>query len=238
MGGKLIWALVLVTSIVLSACSTTGSAQNTTAAPTSTQAVGSQATNPSTSASAQAPALQPCSLITAQEASDLLEAGVQAPVESNQACVYNSLPEGRQSVSVSAAQGLDTQGILDNQILMLENAGVNIDQHELEYLQSLEGNQDFVGFFEELVADANGAKSVRARLVEDNANGYWAWFTSPGQAQGSLVLVRGNTMVEVNLVVYEGSDENATLEAARAQADLAFQRLPAEFVLPALNEAP
>jgi hypothetical protein len=251
MGGKAKWTLVLGTWILILACNTGGlvdatatslNNKQTTGAPpgsvnsTATQPAQTQPANISQATQTPPPTLQLCSLINAQEASDLLESGVQAPQEVDQACVYKSLPEGRNSVSVSAAQGLDTQNILDNQILMLENAGVNLDQHELEYLQSLEVNQDFSAFFEELVADANGAGSVRARLVTDNANGYWAWFTSSNQDQGALVLVRGDTLVEVDLVVYEGSDENATLEAARTQADLVFQRLPANFVLPATIE--
>jgi hypothetical protein len=247
MVGKVKWILFLGIFISMSACNTGGLAQSTAAAPTGGQAVGTspasvnpgsaqpetpQPAAPSSDAAVQAPTLQLCSLITAQDASDLLESGVQSPQEINQACVYNSLPEGRYRVSVSAAQGLDTQGILDNQILILENAGVKIDQSELEYLQSLEASQDYTAFFEELVADASGSKSVHARLVDDNQNGYWTWFTSPGQAQADLVLARENTLVEVNLVLNETSDEASTLEAARALADLVFQRLPAHFMLP------
>jgi hypothetical protein len=247
MSGKVKGALVLGTGLLALTLTLVGLGRTTAAAPTRDQDLAIQSRNtdpaltpagalqpskPMAIADVQAHVLQPCSLITAPEAADLLESGVQAPQEVDGACVYASTPDGRYSVSVSAAQGQETQAILDNQLLLVTASGANIDQTDLEHLQSLEQGGDFTRFFEELVAATNGASSMRTRLVMNSDHGYWAWFTSGGHAQGILVLARDDTLVEVNVTVGETNDEHAILEAAIAQADLAFRRLPANFVLP------
>jgi hypothetical protein len=254
MGGRVKWALILGICYLALACNLVGMAGISAATPTSgrlvetpqasvnpteTQAIAPQAANPSPEASLEAQTLQPCTLITQQEAAALLETDVQAPQDINGACAYNSQPDGIYLVSVSAAQGAETENILQALFLLAGLAGAKIDQAELERLQSLAVQQDFKGFFEGLVADTQGLPSLKTRLLEGSDEaGYWAWLITDSRAEGVLAMARGDKLVNVNLIVAGTKDEEAALEAARAQADLAFQRLPARFTLPVATETP
>jgi hypothetical protein len=254
MGGNLKWALIIGICWLALACNLTGlvemssatptierieetpqeSASPTEAGPTETQ----EAT-PSSEADIQEQTLQPCTLIMSDEAANLLGTDVQAPQEMEGTCAYNSQPDGIYLASVSAAQGEQTQGILEGLFLMAGLSGAQIDQAELERLQSLAQARDFEGFFRGLVEDTQTATTMKTRLLEDETGtGYWAWIDAQGRFQGALTVARDDTLVNLNLVVDASKDEQAALDAAWTQTDLAFQRLPQRFVLPVATETP
>ena len=61
---------------------------------------------------------------------------------------------------------------------------------------------------------------------------YWLWLTADPRRQGALVVARGPTLVNVNLVVADSQAEPAMLDASKVLADKVFSRLPARFVIP------
>jgi hypothetical protein len=86
-----------------------------------------------------------------------------------------------------------------------------------------------------MVVAAKGAPTLKSRLVEDSGSEmvYWAWITVQNRRQAAIVAVRGQTLVNINLVVSESQSEESMLAASTLLADNIFKRLPAKFTLSA-----
>lgn len=193
--------------------------------PTPTQDVA----GPQTSASN----LEPCSLVTAAEAEAILSEPASAPNAMNGACTYSNAQDALYLVSATAAQGPQADGILQGQAMMLGFAGGQLDEARMTKLKALAATLDYRGFFTELVAAADGAPTLKARLVENSGSDvvYWAWITAQSRRQAAFVAVRGQTVVNINLVVSDAQTEEAMLAASTSLADKIFGRLPAQFTL-------
>lgn len=134
-------------------------------------------------------------------------------------------------MSVGAVQGQETSEILQGLAFVLSLAGVPLDETRMQSLQSSAKALDYRGFFDELVAAAAGTP-VKSQLVEGLGDvAWWAWIEAGERRQGALAVVRGLTLVNVNLVVAAGQEETAMLEAAKALAESIFGRLPASFTI-------
>ena len=194
---------------------------------------------PPTPAEAPLQEVQPCSLVTQQEAEAILGEPATPPQAVSGGCAFTNAKDGLYAVSVAAAQDKQTGDVMQGQAFLLGMAGVPLDQAALDQLKALSDAQDFKGFFTELVARAQGAPAVKAQLLDGVGDvGYWAWLSAQGRRQGAFVAGRGPTLVNVNLVVADSQSEQAMLDAARALADQIFGRLPARFTIAAPSAAP
>jgi hypothetical protein len=183
--------------------------------------------------------LKACSLLTAAEAEAILGQPAALPQEINGACAIANAKDGLYMVSVTAAQGQQAEGILQGQAFLLGMAGVPLDETKMARLKELSDAGDFAGFFAEMVALAQGAPAVQARLVDGMGDtGYWAWLTASSRRQGALVVARGQTMVNVNVVVADTQSEPDVLAACQSLVEQVFGRLPASFSLAAAAAAP
>jgi hypothetical protein len=74
---------------------------------------------------------------------------------------------------------------------------------------------------------------MTARLVEGGGNDvtYWIWVSAQNRRQGGFVAARGQTLVNINLIVADTQTEEAMLTAANSLADQVFGRLPSKFTL-------
>jgi hypothetical protein len=176
--------------------------------------------------------LDPCLLLTSAEAEAILAQPVGAPTPMNGACIYSN-SDGLYTVSVAAAQGKQASGILQGQAMLLGFAGVQLDQGRMDKLKLMAEALDYSGFFTELVAIAEGSTIFKARLIEDGKNDvtYWAWIDAQSRRQGAFVAARGQTLVNINLVVADTQTEDAMLAASTALAEKSFGLLPAQFTL-------
>jgi hypothetical protein len=136
-------------------------------------------------------------------------------------------------VSAAAAQDQETSGILQGQMMMLGFGGVQLDESGVNKLRALAESMDYRGFFTELVSISQGAPTMTTRLVEGGGNdvAYWVWVSAQGRRQGGFVAARGQTLVNINLIVADTQTEEAMLAAATSLADQAFARLPSKFTL-------
>jgi hypothetical protein len=177
--------------------------------------------------------LDPCSLITAAEAEAILVEPVSAPNAVNGACAYSNAKDSLYMVSVAAAQGQQAGGILQGQAMMLGFGGIQLDAERMTKLKSLAEAPDYKGFFTELVAAAGGSSTLKARLIDGGGNDvtYWAWVNAQSRRQGSFVAARGETLVNINVIVAETQSEEAMLAASTSLADNIFKRLPPKFAL-------
>jgi hypothetical protein len=171
--------------------------------------------------------------MSAAEAEGFMAEPAAAPKAVNGACAYNNAKDSLYMISVAAAQEQQISGILQGQALLLGFAGGKLDEARMNKIKALSAAQDYKGFFGELVAGAEGAANLKARLIPDAGSDlvYWAWITVPPRRQGAYVAVRGQTAVNINLVVSETQTEEAMLAASAAQANKIFERLPAKFNL-------
>lgn len=184
--------------------------------------------------------LDPCSLLTAAEAEAILAQAVGAPNAMNGACIYNNASDSLYTISVAAAQDQQTIGILQGQAMLLGFGGIQLDEARMDKLKSLAETLDYRGFFGELVTAAEGSATLKAKLVEDSSSDvvYWAWINAQSRRQGAFVAARGQTLVNINLVVPDTQSEEAMLAASTSLAEKAFGLLPAKFTLAVPTAAP
>jgi hypothetical protein len=230
-----ILALAII-SIVILACNLGNTQPSVPAEPGSTSPAPEIQSSP-TQAAAGSPAtasdVEPCSLFTAAEAEAILSEPASAPNPMNGACSYSNAKDSLYMVSATAAQGKQADGILQGQAMMLGFAGGKLDEARMTKLKELAAAPDYKGFFTELVAAADGAATLKARLVENGGSDvvYWAWINAQSRRQAAFVAVRGQTVVNVNLIVAEAQTEDAMLAMSTSLADRIFGRLPAQFTL-------
>jgi hypothetical protein len=174
--------------------------------------------------------INPCSLITAEEAEQVLGETVTPPQEMNGACAYNNAKDSLYVISVSAAQEEQTEGILQGQAMLLGMAGVPLDQAKLDQLKSLAIEQDYLAYFTELENLGQGVPSIKAHILEGIPDlEYWVWLEAESRRQGDLVLVRNQSVLNINLIIPDSHSEPATLEVLQDLAEKIFQRLPQRF---------
>ncbi|HET9913688.1 MAG TPA: hypothetical protein VFQ13_17480 [Anaerolineales bacterium] len=177
--------------------------------------------------------LDPCTLVTAAEAEAILGQPVGPASPMNGACAYSNASDALYMVSAAAAQDQETSGILQGQMMMLGFGSVQLDESGVNKLRSLAESMDYRGFFTELVTISQGAPTMTAQLVEGEGNdvAYWVWVSAQNRRQGGFVAARGQTLVNINLIVADSQTEEAMLAAATSLADQAFGRLPSKFTL-------
>ncbi len=174
--------------------------------------------------------IDPCSLITAEEAEHMLGEAVSAPQEVSGACAYNNAKDSLYTVSVAAAQDQESEGILQGQAMMLGMTGVPLDQVKLDQLKALAAGKDYLAYFTELENLAQNSLTAKAHILKDTADlEYWVWIEADSRRQGSLVLVRDQTIMNINLIVPDTHPEPDTLGVSQDLAEAVFQRLPQRF---------
>jgi hypothetical protein len=174
-----------------------------------------------------------CSLVTNAEVEAILGEPASAPNPVNGGCSFTNVKDGLYAVSVGAAQGVDTIGIMQGQAMLLGFAGAPLDETRMGKLKMLADVMDYKGFFAELVAAAKGSSIIQARLIESGGNDlvYWAWITAQSRRQGAFVAVRGSTLVNINLVVTDTRTEENMLAASTGLVEEIYKRLPSKFSL-------
>jgi len=178
-------------------------------------------------------ALDACTLVTAAEAEAIFGQPAGPANSMSGTCAYSNASEGLYMVSVAAAQDQETSGVMQGQMFMLGIGGVQLDEAAVNKLRLLAESMDYRGFFTELVALSQDAPTMTARLVEGGGNdvAYWVWVNAQSRRQGSFVAARGQTLVNINLIVADTQAEEAMLAAASSLADQVFGRLPLKFTL-------
>ncbi|MHC1782359.1 MAG: hypothetical protein AB9891_06280 [Anaerolineaceae bacterium] len=227
----------------LIACNLGGIVQINEAAPTAEPATPASETppviEPSPTATTAADAaqtsvvLEPCTLVTLAEAEAILAEQAGAPQTINGACAYNNAKDSLYMVSVAAAQDQETVGILQGQTMLVGFAGGKLDEARMEKIKAMSAALDYKGVFSELITAAEGLPTLQVRLVDDDKNDlvYWVWITAQTRRQGGYVAVRGQTLVNINLVVADSQSEESMLAASNSLAEKVFERLPEKFSL-------
>jgi hypothetical protein len=155
-------------------------------------------------------------------------------------CTFTNAKDGLYALTVAAAQDQQTNGILQGQAMLLSFAGARLDEARMTSLKTLAAALDYKGFFSELVAAAEGVTTLQARLVEDKESDvvYWTWIAAQTRRQGAYVVVRGPTLININLVVADTQSEESMLAASTSLANKIFERLPSKFTLAMPTAAP
>jgi hypothetical protein len=178
--------------------------------------------------------LDPCALVTSEEAELIMGEPATPPKDINGACTFTNAKNGMYVVSIAAAQDEDTSGVLQGQAMLLGFAGAKVDQEFMERVKPLADTQNYLEFFKELASAAKESPSAKVRLFSGGGNDlvYWAWLISDTRRQGAFVGIRDTTMVNINVVVADTRTEEDMLAAATTLANDIFTRLPQNFTLP------
>lgn len=184
--------------------------------------------------------LDPCTLVTTAEAEVILAELSNPPQPMNGACTFSNAKDALYMVSVAAAQDKETIGILEGQTMLVGFAGGKLDDARMTRIKTMAAALDHKGVFSELAAAAGSLPTLKARLVEDDDFDliYWALITAQTRRQGAFVAARGQTLVNINLVVTDSQLEESMLAASKSLAEKIFARLPSKFTLPKTPAAP
>lgn len=207
------------------------------AAPTTAAPTAAVATTPA--ATPTAVVLEPCSLVTSADVEAILGEPASAPRLINGGCTFTNAKDSLYAFTVAAVQEQEAGGVLQGQAMLLGFAGAKLDEARMNKLKLMAAALDYKGFFNELIAAAEGSPAIQARLIENGGSDlvYWAWLTAQTRRQGAFVALRGATLVNINLVVADTQTEAAMLAASTTLADQIFGRLPARFTLPSTTPA-
>jgi hypothetical protein len=190
-------------------------------------------TSPTVDESQPAANLEPCSLVTTAEVEAILAEPASPPNPVGGGCTFTNAKDSLYAVSVGAGQDQQAIGLMQGQAVLLGFAGAPLGADRMAKLKQLADGLDYKGFFGELVAAAKGSSIIKAQISEGGGNDliYWAWITAQSRRQGALVVVRGPTMVNINLLVADTRTEESMLAASTALAEEIFKRLPSKFSL-------
>lgn len=181
-----------------------------------------------------------CSLVSKAEIEAILAEPANDPKYINGSCVFTNAKDSLHMVSIAAGQGDLAKGILEGQAMMTGLAGAQINESGMAKIKSLAESMDFKGFFSELVSATGRVPSFKARLINDQKNDvvYWAWITAQSRRQGDLVIVRGPSIVNINLIVADTKSEDSMLAASMELANKILDNLPLKFSVLNPSETP
>ncbi|NLF51118.1 MAG: hypothetical protein GX577_08270 [Leptolinea sp.] len=180
-----------------------------------------------------------CALISPSDAETFLGEPVNEPINMDGICVFNNARDGLYTFSVAAAQDEQAVSILEGQASLLDAAGIQMDEANLNEVKSLADQLDYRGVFTKLATTAKDSSSITAKLFAGGGNDivYWSWVSVPPRQQGSFVAVRKTTVVNISLEVPESMEETVLLKQCNGFAGSIFERLPDEFsIFSSMNE--
>ena len=175
--------------------------------------------------------LDPCTLITAEQAETILGEPVTPAEVKNGSCVFSNAKDKLYMVNIAAAQDKETAGILQGQAILLMFTGNPVSDDLTAKLKNLSDEQNYKGFFTALATASKGSQVMTAKLFTGGGHDlvYWAWINAPPRRQGAFVAVRKNTLVNINVVLTDTADSSEILKALNTLAGDAFAKLPEEF---------
>ena len=175
--------------------------------------------------------LDPCTLITAEQAEAILGEPVTPAEVKNGSCVFSNAKDKLYMVNIAAAQEKETAGILQGQAILLMFTGNAVSDDLTSKLKTLSDEQNYKGFFTELAAASKGSQVMTAKLFTGGGHDlvYWAWINAPPRRQGAFVAVRKNTLMNINVVLPDSVNSSDMLKMLNTLAGDAFTKLPEEF---------
>lgn len=185
-----------------------------------------------TASSAEVPVtLDPCTLLTRDEASGILGLPVKEGALSGGACTYSDADRGTYVVSGYAFQGNQIAGGFSARLFLLSAFGMQFDQATLDQMRAWDQASDVRSILLKLIELSAGTTAFTSRSLDGLGElAYWAWKeVMPGVRQGFLIAVKGDVTAGVDLVHSDLFDEPVALDRAMAQVNLIFGRLPARF---------
>ncbi len=113
---------------------------------------------------------------------------------------------------------------------MLGMTGAPLDQAKLDQLKELSAKLDYLAYFTELESLAQNSLTAKARILKDTPDlEYWVWIEAGSRRQGSLVVARQRTVLNLNLIVSDTHPEADALKGSQELAETVFSRLPQRF---------
>lgn len=205
--------------------------------PTATQAligdVISQPTSLPTQDTTQPLTLDPCTLLSHSEATDILSEEVGPPEIKGGACTYADTASGVHVLSAYAFQGEQARNQWSVRLFLLSVFGLQIDQTTLDEIMALDhaGNQKAI--LEKISALSAGNTGFTSRSLDGPGElAYWAWKDlGNGVRQGFLVAVKGDIFTGTDLVHGENFDEAIAVDKAIKLVTAILERLPDRFTV-------
>lgn len=188
-------------------------------------------------AATEAPAerlqLDPCSLLTDEEVGEVLDGPVQMqPPQGIGGCVYmlqSDDPSTSTQFAISAAQGNEAKAFTMLSLGML--AGFSGDPNMAAEFEALNNELPDLSLVEVINRMAEMFAGTGVNVTQADGPGesaLWLLYESEFYAQGTLLVVRGETYVSLTQI---GGDLSAAPDQLASTAGMVFDRLPASFYI-------
>lgn len=177
--------------------------------------------------------IDPCLLLTREEAVAVLGEAVREPVYDGLTCAYSDDETQLRLVSILAAQGEQRKNLLTVRFFQLEAYGLSLDQTVKDELTALDQAGSSKEILSRLIDLSAGNPNFSAKSVAEMGDiAFWAWKdTGHGVRQGFLIAQRGDTLVGADLVLSDKAEEDQALDLAMLIVRQAFTRLPGQFTI-------
>lgn len=177
--------------------------------------------------------LDPCMLLTPEEASQSLGEPVKEAVINGGACTYSDAATGVHVISAYAFPA-STSNFWSGRVFLLSAFGLPIDQPSLDEIKAWDAAGNHKAVIEKLILlSANNPPFVARGLSGDWGDvGYSAWKDlGNGVRQGFVISVKGDVIAGMDMVHGEALDEPAFLDIVHRGMLRLFERLPAQFIV-------
>jgi hypothetical protein len=181
---------------------------------------------------ATAAAVNPCSLVTQDEATTAVGEPVMAPVPAGGACVFVDSSVGRYLLSAFAVPSSGTGPLIAGHLYLLSSYGIRSAAAALPNVQALGGQGDATGVVDSFLSLAVKPDGYTAEPVGKTGDrAIWVSKVLGTVRQGFLLAARGSDMVGVDIVVTYARDEKSVRDAAAYVVARIISRLPPRFVI-------
>ncbi len=183
--------------------------------------------------------IDPCLLITKDDAASAIGAPVLDPVSAGGGCVYLDSTVQRYVLSLYALPAAQSAQLIAGRAYLLVEYGVQIQQTDLTNLQALGLEGDAKGVVDGLLSLSQSASTFSVQPVEKLGDrAIWVSKQLGAVRQSFLLVARGESLVGLDLVVTYARDESSVQDSAIAVAQEMLTQLPPRFVVAIPTPAP
>lgn len=176
--------------------------------------------------------VDPCALITQDNAASAIGEPVQAGIVAGGGCVYVDSDRGQYFLSAYAIPSTNTPTLIEGRVYLLVAYGAQVSQPQLANLQALGVQGNAAGVIESLLSLTKTTATFSAQSIDGLGDGaIWVSKLNGAVRQSFLLVARGDALVGLDLIVTYARDESSVRDSAIAALRQMLDRLPPRFIV-------
>jgi hypothetical protein len=176
--------------------------------------------------------IDPCNLISQDEAASAIGEPVQPGESVGGGCVYVDSSVGHYFLSIYAVPSNSAATLIEGRAFVLTTFGVLVSQSDLKNIQSLGTQGDATGVIDSLLTLTESTSTLSAQSIENvGSKAIWVSKINGAVRQSFLLAARGESLVGLDLIVTYARDESSVRDSALAVLRHMLDLLPGRFVV-------